>query len=88
MLALTTPLLLAFAASEALARQASGSSPQPASPPGPPADIPRRQGPRPRRRQGSDRTPFVMMCGRQAAAVHPDFSAAILRRVIPRRAIS
>ncbi|MGL6288224.1 hypothetical protein [Aeromonas hydrophila] len=33
MLALTTPLLLAFAASEALARQASGSSPQPASPP-------------------------------------------------------
>lgn len=33
MLALTTPLLLAFAASEALARKASGSSPQPASPP-------------------------------------------------------
>ncbi|WP_378012291.1 hypothetical protein [Aeromonas hydrophila] len=32
MLALTTPLLLAFAASEALARKASGSSPQPASP--------------------------------------------------------
>ena len=31
MLALTTPLLLAFAASEALARKASGSSPQPAS---------------------------------------------------------
>ena len=33
MLALTTPLLLAFAASEALARKASGSSTQPASPP-------------------------------------------------------
>lgn len=33
MLALTTPLLLAFAASEALARKASGSSPQPATPP-------------------------------------------------------
>ncbi|MGY4043034.1 hypothetical protein [Aeromonas hydrophila] len=33
MLALTTPLLLAFAASEALARKASGSSPQPASTP-------------------------------------------------------
>ncbi|EMN4469350.1 hypothetical protein [Aeromonas hydrophila] len=33
MLALTTPLLLAFAASEALARKANGSSPQPASTP-------------------------------------------------------
>lgn len=32
MLALTTPLLLAFAASEALARKANGSSTQPASP--------------------------------------------------------
>ena len=33
MLALTTPLLLAFAASEALARKANSSSPQPASTP-------------------------------------------------------
>ncbi len=33
MLALTTPLLLAFVASEALARKANGSSPQPASAP-------------------------------------------------------
>lgn len=87
MLALTTPLLLAFAASEALARKASGSSPQPASPrttsrhpppTGPPAAATPRERPNPLRHD-------VRLPG---GAAHPDFSAAILRRVIPRRPIS